>query len=162
MKTITYITSFLTFYLKGEIRQEKNLIKFKVPNTILSFIPLGFSKKTVAVNQIASVDTDFRLLFKNLILGIIEAIVGLSCFGSSFIAGLIILALGVLTVLNSFQTALVLHLNSGETYPVNFIIFEKAKAEEAEEEINGLISNRMDDTNTKEQTDRIVDSINNK
>ena len=61
MEKITFMTSLLTFYLKGVISRDKNFIKFRIPNTILGLIPLGSSKKTVAVNQIASVDTDFRL-----------------------------------------------------------------------------------------------------
>ncbi|MBO6244118.1 MAG: hypothetical protein J6O41_06120 [Clostridia bacterium] len=162
MNTITFITSFLTFYLKGEISQEKNFVKFKIPNTILGLIPLGAHKKTIAVNQIASTDTDFRLLFKNLLIGIVVAIIGLASFSSSALAGLVVLALGVLIVLNSFQTELVVHQTSGQSLIVSFIIFEKSKAEEASEGINNLISTRMDETNTREQTDRVVDAINNK
>ena len=41
MTSIKYMTSLLTFYLKGEIRTEKNFIQFKTPNTILGLIPLG-------------------------------------------------------------------------------------------------------------------------
>ena len=162
MNTITYITSFLTFYMKGEIKHEKNFVKFKIPNTILGLIPLGAHNKTVAINQISSVANDFRLLFKNLLIGIVEVMIAFALFGNSFIAGLIFLLLGVLTVLNSFQTVLVLNLTSGEQLAISFIIFEKAKALEAETGINELISGRMDATNTKEQTDRIVDAINKK
>lgn len=162
METITFITSFLTFYLKGEIKQDKNFLKFKIPNTILTLIPLGAHKKNIAINQIASVNTDFRLLFKNMLIGIVEVIIALACFGSSVLAGLIFLVLGGLTILNSMQTTLIVTLTSGEILPVYFIIFEKAKAEQAEEAINNMISARLDDTNTKDQTDRIVDAINNK
>lgn len=162
MQTITFMTSLLTFYMKGEIKQEKNFIKFKVPNTILNFIPLGAYNKTVAVNQIASVSNSFSLLFKNLLIGIVEVIIALALFGSSFLAGLIFLALGALTILNSFQTILFVNLTSGEQLSICFVIFEKAKAAQAEEAINTVISNRIDDTNTREQTDRIVDAINKK
>ncbi len=34
MEPIEYMTSLLTFYLKGEIKSEQNFINFKVPNTI--------------------------------------------------------------------------------------------------------------------------------
>ena len=162
MQTITFITSFLTFYLKGEIKHEKNFVKLRIPNTILGFIPLGSHNKTIAVNQISSVSTDFRVFFKNLVIGAIIALVGLSLFGDSFFGGLLVTAFGVLMVLNSLQTALVLTLTSGEVIPVFFVIFEKAKAGQAEEAINNLIAGRMDDTNSREQTDRIVDAINNK
>ena len=148
--------------MKGEIKQDKNFLKFKIPNTILTLIPLGAHKKNIAINQIASVNTDFRLLFKNMLIGIVEVIIALACFGSSVLAGLIFLVLGGLTILNSMQTTLIVTLTSGEILPVYFIIFEKAKAEQAEEAINNMISARLDDTNTKDQTDRIVDAINNK
>ncbi len=160
MKTIYFITSFLTFYLKGEIKSEKNFIKFKIPNTILNFIPLGVHKKSIAINQITSVDTDSRLLFKNLVLGIVILFIGFATI-ASFI-GIIFLLLGILICLNSFQTILQLNLTSGSTLYIPFVIFEKKKASEAEEAINVLINERLDSTNTKEQTDRLVDAIENK
>ncbi|MFA5658900.1 MAG: hypothetical protein WC900_06410, partial [Oscillospiraceae bacterium] len=61
MGTITFMTSLLTFYLKGEIKSEQNFIKLKSPNTILSLIPLGAHKETLPTNQIASVETNFCL-----------------------------------------------------------------------------------------------------
>lgn len=158
METINYMTSFLTFYLKGEIKQDKNFVKLTIPNTILAFIPLGSHKKTIAINQIASVDTDFKLYFKNLVYGIIEVIIGFATIAAG--VGIIFLLLGILTILNSFQTVLSLNLTSGECWALPFVIFEKAKAEKAAEQINELISGRLDDTNNREQTDRIVDAIN--
>ena len=162
MDTITFITSYLTFYLKGEIKKEKNFIKFTIPNTILGFIPLGAGKKSVAINHIASVDTDFRVNVKQLLIGAIIAIVGLASMGDSFLAGLILLALGVIDALNALQTALIVSTTAGEQVLLFFVIFEKAKAEQAADMINELVSGRMDDTNTREQTDRVVDAINKK
>lgn len=160
MKTITFMTSLLIFYLKGEISGDKNFIKFRIPNTILGLIPLGSSKKTIAVNQIASVDTDFRLKFKQLLLGIIVAIISLDVISNSIFYGVLVLIFGILTILNSFQTALVVSTTASEAVVILFVIFEKNKAEEAADMINNLINGRIDDTNTKEQTDRIVDAIN--
>lgn len=57
MEPIEYMTSLLTFYLKGEIKSEQNFINFKVPNTILGLIPLGARTSKLPVNQIASVST---------------------------------------------------------------------------------------------------------
>lgn len=161
MKTITFMTSLLIFYLKGEISGDKNFIKFRIPNTILGLIPLGSSKKTIAVNQIASVDTDFRLKFKQLLLGIIVAIISLDVISNSIFYGVLVLIFGILTILNSFQTALVVSTTASEAVVILFVIFEKNKAEEAADMINNLVNGRIDDTNTKEQTDRIVDAINN-
>ncbi len=165
METITFMTSLLTFYLKGEIAHEQNFIRMKVPNTILTFIPLGSHKETIAVNQIASVDTDFRLIFKHLLLGIIEAIIGLVCMDSSTALGVILLLIGIITIINSFQTMLIINTTSGAIKGASFLIFEKAKAEKCAEQINMLISQRMDDTNTRvhteNQTDALVNAINN-
>lgn len=160
MDSINFITSYLTFYMKGEIKQEKNFVKFTIPNSILTFIPLGSYKKTIAINQISSVDTNFELLFKNLVYGVIEVFIGFGTIASGI--GLIFLLLGVLTILNAFQTILAVSLTSGEIVKIPFVIFEKQKASNAADRINELISGRLDDTNNREQTDRIVDAINSK
>lgn len=162
MEKIRFMTSLLTFYLKGEINRDKNFIKLRIPNTILGLIPLGASKKTIAVNQIASVDTDFRLKFKQLLLGIIVAIIGIDVISNSNLYGLLVLIFGILTILNSFQTALVISTTASEAAIIFFVVFEKAKAEKTADMINNLIDGRINDTNTKEQTDRIVDAINKK
>ena len=156
METIKFMTSLLTFYLKGEIKQEQNFIRLKCPNTILTFIPLGSHKESIPINQIASVETSFKLIFKNFIVGVIAAIIGLALLGSSPLAGLLVLALGALIVINSFQTVLVLNTTSGSALFVFFLIFEKSKSEQAADQINRLISNRLDDTNNRQQTDRMI------
>lgn len=162
METITFMTSLLTFYLKGEIRHEQNFIKLKAPNTILSFIPLGTEKHTVPINQISSVGTSFSLLLKNFIVGVIAAFLGLALMGDTVLGGLIVLLLGVSMSINSFQTVLTVNTTSGNEFVISFLIFEKSKAEQAEYQINQLVSHRLDDTNNRQQTDRIVDAINNK
>ena len=45
MQTVEFITSYLTFYLKGKIQVDKNFVKFEIPNTILKLIPLGKAYK---------------------------------------------------------------------------------------------------------------------
>ena len=51
---------------------------------------------------------------------------------------------------------------SGEALKISVLIFDRSKALEIEDLINQLISNRLDDTNNRQQTDRIVEAINNK
>lgn len=72
MTSIKYMTSLLTFYLKGEIRTEKNFIQFKTPNTILGLIPLGAKTEKFTIDQISSTTTNFRLRLKYLIFGMAE------------------------------------------------------------------------------------------
>ncbi len=172
MQPITFITSFLTAYLKGEISQNGNLINLKVPNTILTFIPLGCKNDTVPVRQIAGVNTNFKLLFKSFLTGVVIAIIGLACMGQSFFVGLLLFVIGAFGVLNSFQTELDIVTAGGEHKLVNFIIFQKAKAEEARQALMALINAHDDDRNVKlqnetvmaanaAQTDRMIDAINN-
>lgn len=164
MGTIKYITSILTFYLKGEISLDNNFVKFKEPNTILGLIPLGAKKENVPVNQISSTQTNFKLKFGKLLLGIVIAILALSLFGESegAVPGIILLIIALNTLIDAFEVDLNVVMTSGNSKNIDFFIFDKKKAEAAENLINNLISGRLDDTNTRQQTDRIVDAINKK
>ena len=63
-------------------------------------------------------------------------------------------------VIDAFEYNLVVTTTAGQQKVIDFLIFDKAKAVLAEHQINAMISNRMHDTNGREQTDRIVDAIN--
>lgn len=158
METIQFMTSLLTFYLKGEIKQEQNFIKLKVPNTILSVIPLGAHNQTLPINQIASVGTDFHLEVKPFLIGLICLFIGFAQFGDSFFSALIWLAIGAFMAIGAFQTYLSLTTTAGELKVIPFVVFEKDKAEKASTAITQLIGNRMDDTNNRMQTDRVIAS----
>ena len=164
MTSIKYMTSLLTFYLKGEIRTEKNFIQFKTPNTILGLIPLGSKTEKFTIDQISSTTTNFRLRLKYLILGIFWLFIALSCFTDSdtAVVGLICLLLGVNNIIDAFEINLIVTTTAGKQEIIDFIIFDKKKAEMAEQGINEMISNRLDDTNNRQQTDRIVAAIQDK
>ena len=53
----TFITSYLTFYLKGRVEYKGDFIEVSQPNTILKLIPLGLSRQAYPVEQISSVST---------------------------------------------------------------------------------------------------------
>lgn len=154
METITFMTSLLTFYLKGEIKVENNFLKLSVPNTLLALIPLGNQKNSIPINQISDAGASFKLLGKDFLVGIIEAIVGFFMLFSNWLVGLILMLLGVCTVICSFQTQLVIRITSGKEYVVNFLIFEKSKANSAADAIVAMIGARMDDTNTRIYTEK--------
>lgn len=162
MNTINYITSLLTFYLKGEICSEQNFIQFKEPNTILGLIPLGAKSERIAINQISSVTTNTKMKLGKLIIGIVIAVLALISFKDSFLLGLIILIIAVNSIVDAFEIDLEVDLSSGQKKAIDFFIFEKSKAEHASIMINEMISNRLDDTNSRQQTDRIVATIKNK
>lgn len=166
MNTVTFMTSLLTFYLKGEIRQEQHFIRLKRPNTILSFIPLGAKKDSIPIEQISSVSADFKLQFKNFLIGLLLSIIGIIMLLSMSVVsliGLVVLIIGASNVINAFQTELTIDTPSGKSWVISFLIFEKRKAVEAAEQIEQLISRRYDATDvglhTEKQTDAIVNAI---
>lgn len=162
MNSVSYMTSLLTFYLKGEIRSEQNFLNLKKPNTILGFIPLGAKKESLPVNQLASVESNFKLRIGSLLIGAIIAIIGLCLFSTSFILALILLVIGVNKAITAFETILSIKTTAGDEKFISFLVFEKSKADVAESMIRDIISGRLDDTNNRIHTDRIVEAINNK
>ena len=162
MEPIRYMTSLLTFYMKGEIKQEQNFVNLSKPNTILKLIPLGAKKESVPVSQLSSVESNFKLHFKEFIKGLAITLISFPLVAVFFPLGLILLAIGFNMVVTAFETVLTIKTTAGDIKNVSFLIFEKSKAEEAERQIRKIISDRLDDTNNRAQTDRIVEAINNK
>ena len=164
MDTITYVQSLLTFYLKGEIGADQNFVKLKDPNTILGFIPLGSHQESRPINQITSVQSSFRMRLGKLVIGILVAILAIAALFNKggFILFLIFGLIAANLILGAFDVSLLINMTSGRTRLFGFFIFDREKAAKAEQMINALISARLSDTNTREQTDRIVDAINRK
>lgn len=167
MQSVTYTASLLTFYLKGEITIEQNFITFKTPHTLLGLIPLGTNAEKIAVDQIASVTSNRRVHLVFLFLSILfwgSAIVGLSDMNRSGSLGALItcLLLGLIFLANAFEYNLVITTSDGLERRMNFLSFEKSKALQLEKALSTMVSNRLNDTNSRQQTDRIIEAINNK
>ena len=141
-KVITFMISLLLFYMKGEIRMEQNFIKTKLPNAIL-FIPFGTKRKSIPINQISSVNSNFSLNPKSFICGLVALIAAIICLGGSPAWGIILLLLAALYIIDSFTTMLVIEKTSGNVEEIPFYIMEKTKCENIEEMINQIISQRM-------------------
>lgn len=156
------VAAYILYERRNKAR--KNFIRLKIPNSILTFIPLGAKKESIPIEQISSVSVDFKLRLKNFLIGILMGIIGLFLlFGQTFLIGLILLILGASNFINSFQTELVIDMASGKSWFIFFLIFEKRKAEQAKDEIENLISRRYDATDvgihTEKQTAALVDAI---
>ena len=169
MKTIKYRISLPTAYLKGEVTHEQNFVKLKTPNILFSLLAIGTKTDVIPVNQIATVTRTFNCIGVILLFGIILMLSGFSVISaskilslSSSLAPIILILLGVLIIITSFQTVITIKTTSGEALKISVLIFDRSKALEIEDLINQLISNRLDDTNNRQQTDRIVEAINNK
>lgn len=160
----TFITSYLTFYLKGRVEYKGDFIEVSQPNTVLKLIPLGLSRQAYPVEQISSVSTDFKVSAGSMLWGTFWAFTGLGNFGTSAFLALLMLAYGVLTILSSLQTVVCITV-AGNYRLLPIIIFEKRKAEEIAGHINEMIAGRYSDTNvhkhTEKAADRIVDAIKN-
>ena len=161
---VSFITSYLTFYLKGHVKCDNNFIEISCPNTILKLIPLGSLNKTFPVEQVSSVNSNFKVTLGSLLWGALITVMGLGTLTSSFFLGLILAAVGVLMILGSLQTAVYITV-AGNDYLIPIIFFEKNKAEEICHGIQAMIANRYNDTNvrihTEKSTDRLVDAIHN-
>lgn len=169
MKTIKYRISLPTAYLKGEVTHEQNFVKLKTPNILFSLLAIGTKTDVIPVNQIATVTRTFNCIGVILLFGIILMWSGFSAMSaskilslSSSLASIILILLGVLIIITSFQTVITIKTTSGEALKISVLIFDRSKALEIEDLINQLISNRLDDTNNRQQTDRIVEAITNK
>ncbi len=162
----SFITSYLTFYLKASVGLEGNFIKTSNPNTILKVIPLGSKNKSIPIDQVTSLDDSFSLDFKSFLWGVFFFIVGLYMFDASTLGALIACAYGILTVLSSFQTVLSFNLNSGGRHTISVVIFEKEKLMSCKDTIEEVIQKRYHDTNvavhTEKQTNALVDAIKSK
>lgn len=162
MEPIRYMTSLLMFYLKGEISREQNFLNLKKPNTILKLIPFGAKKESIPVTQLASVESDFKLHVGWLIFGAFLMAAGFVLISESIFGALITVLIGANMVIAGFETVLTIKTTAGDVKNIPFLIFEKAKADLAQTQIRKIISDRLDDTNNRAQTDRIVEAINKK
>lgn len=159
---ISFITSYLTFYLKGHVNCDNNFVEISCPNTILKLIPLGALKKTFPVEQVSSVNSNFKLDLGSLLWGAFLALLGFGSLSDNVILGFVLMAVGALTILSSIQTTV--HVTvAGNDYLIPLIIFEKAKAEQICAGINQMIANRYSDTNVRihseQSTDRLIEAI---
>lgn len=158
----SFITSFLTFYLKATVETGGNFIKISNPNTILKVIPLGSTNKTIPIEQLSSVDDSFKLDVVSFIWGVVFVIIGCGTMSNSFIGGLILAAYGILTVLSAFQTVMVFTMTSGVERSLSVICFQKAELLSCKDMVEESISKRYSDTNVSSNTDRLIDNFNKK
>lgn len=78
---------------------------------------------------------------------------------SELVSAIILILLGFAAIINSMPTNFSVSTTSGKVINIKFVVFDANKANYASEEINDLISNRLNDTNVSKQTDRIIENI---
>lgn len=172
METITFMSSVIAFYIKGEISAEQNFVRIKRRNR-LGLIPLDSVEERIPITQISLVGMTYRLRPFWFIVGSFMTFISFFIFifnEKPFFISVPLLFLSIAILVCSFRKCLVIDLTSGRVISISFVIFEWSKANAAAALINDLISNRIDDTNVRihtdrsiddnrEQTDRVVDAI---
>ena len=161
LDTIEFITSYITFYLKGSVEFTSDNVIAQVPNTILGVIPLGRRKRTLDVAHITSTVSDFRVDVKKLLIGVLIAFTGLGDFGSAdgFLLGLILTVFGALMVLNALISYVSITMDSGEVIIVPLVVFERSKSDMIADNINRLLSARKYDTNVRIHAENAADRV---
>ena len=176
-ENIPFMTSYLTFYLKGHIGIHSDHVDLTIPNTIFGLIPLGSNNRSIDVNQIVSPVSNFKVTPLTLILGfflgiggllsIPEAIASVPSAGiDNLLTTLFLTLVGILLFLNSLQTTIGITLTSGEIIAIPLVVFEKSKADLIRERISQICSARTHDTNTRvhteRQTNQLIDALQNR
>lgn len=170
MNPITFNRGILRFYMKGEVSCEHNLVQVVEPSSILWFIPTGHTEYQLPLNQIASVVAVsgtkwLRLILSGIVLfSSVAAPLGLlPQYGLAVLpASLVYIIPSLFLVLLCLPNDLVITTTAGQQARVRFTFFERGKAALAARQLNQMIANRMDDTNVRIHTDRVVDAINRK
>lgn len=170
MEPITFRHGIIRSYMKGQVSYNNNLIEVVEPTSILWFIPTGHRSYQLPVSQVSSIvavsGTKWFLLVMSVVY-LVSAII--SAFGaianagiSGVLAAIIVIALGVWFILMCLPSYLVIATTAGQEARIKFPFFDRNKAGEAARQLNQILSGRMDDTNVRIHTDRVVDAINNK
>ena|SRR2546428_1633448 len=147
VKRDQFIFSLPYFFLKTTVELTDRRLVFERPNTMLGVIPIGKQKDTLPLRNVASVGTSTRIGFVQLILGILLALGGVSQLGKPTVGSIIVLALGVLLILNAFQAKFRVTTNGGDKHFARIAATEKGKAQAFADQVNTTIAAREDGTN---------------
>ena len=126
MTTIQYVAGLLTFYFKGKISRDDNFVYLSNPNIFLGLFPLRTTKQQFLLNQIVSTSSGFRLIYKDLIISLLELVFGILVCNTTLL-GLILVFISIATFISAFKTTLTIHLSSGKKITICFVVLEKKK-----------------------------------
>lgn len=168
-----YILSNLLLYLKGNITADDNFLRINEPVVALGMIPKGKAETKIPINQIASVDKISTTSIIRFILGVfffpfgaVLTLGGVSeaAYGGGLfwlVLGILLLLTGFCTFFNGFINTIIINLSSGDATTLNLCFWDKSKLNDIVSDIESLVNQRVDDTNTRIHTDKIVNTIKN-
>lgn len=163
MEPITFNRGILRPYMKGRISCDQNLIQVEQPTALLGFIPTGHRSYQLPLAQVASVISIKNTHWVALVfLALMLLGTGLPMIGENLLGGILLCAVYVWLMLVCLPGQLVIATTAGQEARITFTFFERDKAVLAAQRLNRMIANRMDDTNVRMNTDRVVEAIHNK
>lgn len=167
MGVYKYATSYFTYYLKGEIEVNDTTVNLKTPNTLLYFIPCGAKKRTLYLNQISSVETNFKLNGKAFFISLFLILLIATTFtdaeirASGAIPALVVLILILLNImLSAFTSQMIINETSGSRDLISVLVINRSVIIHASKEINTMIGKRYRNTDVNAAADKIINVIN--
>lgn len=100
-------------FLKAQMMCSTTRFLYKVPNTLLGFIPIGSAENTIPLSSVASVSTSVKFHPGRALLTLICAIAGLSMLSSALAGALVLLVVAVLFGINSVSSSLIVTNHAG-------------------------------------------------
>ena len=164
MTRITYIRSLLTWYQKGIIEVDKNLITLKTPNVIMGIFAPEYSTETIPVASVESVRREPNidkkellygflgiLLFFGILVGIIWSLFEYKLSAAlvvfTFVVELVIFIVSGHWVIDAMELDLVITTFSRREIIIDFFYFEKDKAKQAEDAIKNAMAQQAHNRN---------------
>ncbi len=134
-----FTPSLTTPWLTGAMAVTSTRLVYRIPNTVLGFIPAGSQSNTVPISSIAAVSTNTRLRLGSIILGLILLIAGIATMGNVPVLGVLCLLLGVVNFLVAFPASLAIQNNAGGIQAITVSMLEKARLDAFAQEVNNRV-----------------------
>lgn len=137
-----FIASIMAPYMKAQLMCSTTRFVYKAPNTLLGFIPLGFSENTMPLRNIASVTTNVKFSFGRFIWALILFILAIVLFnsgGAGAVFGILLLLWSIASFLTSFPVVLGVVSPAGMAAVIQVSTLEKGKMERFRAELQGRV-----------------------
>ena len=140
IKEASFTANLILFWLKANYVLTNKRVTGHTPNTLFGLIPLGKAQIAQPLKTIASVTSSTKFSFMRLIIGVVFLAIGVGFMESSFFAGLILLILGVINILNCFTATFAITNNAGQSTSYEISILEKSKVVAFTNEVNTVVA----------------------
>lgn len=141
IKEVTFSPNLVLFWLKANYVLTNKRLSGRRPNTFAGVIPLGKVNVSQPLKTIASVACVTKFWFKRLLAGLIFLVIGGALVSEvSFMAGLLVLLVGIGNILTCYTAYFNVTNNAGQDLGCEVIITAQAEVEAFANQINHVIS----------------------